>query len=168
MLSRAHLISHGVGRVERGARHDQKCPHPLSRQRSIEMGMALRDRGALSFTGNRRTLHRPICSCRDCTKQYASYADRSKLCGDGTRYLLAITEIESSNSKMDQRDKELLEKQLSWVRPSPRRDGISMLLALAFFVAGLLLGSTLFAFFDRPMLMASNSSPAAVTIPMLK
>jgi hypothetical protein len=69
---------------------------------------------------------------------------------------------------MDKRDKELLEKQLSWVRPSRRRDGISMLLALAFFVAGLLLGSTLFAFFDRPMLMASNSSPAAVTIPMLK
>ncbi|MBV1699240.1 MAG: hypothetical protein KGK33_07285 [Hyphomicrobiales bacterium] len=46
---------------------------------------------------------------------------------------------------MDRRDQELLNKQLRRIVPPPRNDGVLMLTVTAIFIAGVTLGSTLFA-----------------------
>ena len=46
---------------------------------------------------------------------------------------------------MNRRDQELLEKQLRWLNPSPRRDGALAFAMLMIFVAGISVGGAFFA-----------------------
>lgn len=68
---------------------------------------------------------------------------------------------------MDRRDQELLDKQLRTISP-PRNDGLLGLLGAAVFVAGLVLGASLFAPPKQPVAphdaMASMSLGAPSTV----
>jgi hypothetical protein len=59
---------------------------------------------------------------------------------------------------MDQRDQDLLDKQLRWPNPYPRNDGVMVLALLAMFFAGMTLGGFLFAYKSEPMQIASNDA----------
>ena len=63
---------------------------------------------------------------------------------------------------MDQRDWELLDKQLRGSDPSPRNDGVAVLSVVAVFLAGTTLGGILFAPESKPMRIASNHTTAAI------
>jgi hypothetical protein len=67
--------------------------------------------------------------------------------------------------KMDQRDQELLDKQLRRLNPSPRNDGVIVLAILAVFFAGITLGGFLSAYKSEPMQIASNDATPAISIP---
>jgi hypothetical protein len=69
----------------------------------------------------------------------------------------------SGNLKMDQRDQELLDKQLRSVSPSPRNDGVMILAIVAVFFAGITLGGILFAPENGSTQIASND--AAISVP---
>jgi hypothetical protein len=63
---------------------------------------------------------------------------------------------------MDQRDWELLDKQLRGPNPSRLNDGGTVLTVVAFFFAGMTLGGILFAHESRPMQIGSNNAAAAM------
>jgi hypothetical protein len=65
---------------------------------------------------------------------------------------------------MDQRDQELLDKQLRLLRP-PRNDGTMILMLVAVFLAGLTLGGVLIARESEPMRIASNDATAMISVP---
>ena len=65
---------------------------------------------------------------------------------------------------MDQRDQELLDKQLRAVR-RPRNDGTMILMLVAVFFAGLTLGGVLIARESEPMRIASNDATAMISVP---
>jgi len=58
---------------------------------------------------------------------------------------------------MNQRDRELLDKQLKWIVPTSRHNGAIILVMVGIFVAGIALGSTLSAH-------EAQSTPAASDI----
>jgi hypothetical protein len=64
---------------------------------------------------------------------------------------------------MDQRDQELLNKQLRGLSP-PRNDGVMILMVVAVFFAGMTLGGILFAR-EKSMRIASNEATAAIFLP---
>jgi len=64
---------------------------------------------------------------------------------------------------MDQREQELLDKQLRWLSPSPRNDRVIVLATVAAFLAGVTLGGALFAHEGHPMQIVSNSAMAAIS-----
>ena len=66
---------------------------------------------------------------------------------------------------MDQRDQELLDKQLRGFNPPPRNDWIFMLVVLAVFFAGITLGGFLTAYKNAPMQIASNDATPLIFIP---
>jgi hypothetical protein len=70
---------------------------------------------------------------------------------------------------MDQRDQELLDKQLRSVSPSPRNDGVMMMAIVGVFFAGVTLGGVLFANENEPAPMgseiASNDAATGVVLP---
>jgi Anti-sigma factor NepR len=66
---------------------------------------------------------------------------------------------------MDQRDQELLDKQLRHLNPYPRSDSVMMLAILAVFFAGMALGSFLFAYEGQPLQIASNDAMTATSVP---
>ncbi len=74
---------------------------------------------------------------------------------------------------MNQRDQELLDKQLRHLNPYPRSDSVMMLAILAVFFAGMALGSFLFAYESQPLLayesqplqIASNDATTATSVP---
>jgi sugar (pentulose or hexulose) kinase len=66
---------------------------------------------------------------------------------------------------MDQRDQELLDKQLRHLNPYPRSDSVMMLAILAVFFAGMALGSFLFASEGQPLQIASNDAMTATSVP---
>jgi hypothetical protein len=68
-------------------------------------------------------------------------------------------------SKMDQRDQELLGKQLRQLNPSPRSDGVMILAFLAVFFTGMALGVFLFAYKSEPLQIASNDATTATSVP---
>ena len=58
---------------------------------------------------------------------------------------------------MDQRDQELLDKQLRQLNPSPRSDGVMVFAFLVAFFTGMALGGFLFTYnSEPPMQIASN------------
>jgi hypothetical protein len=57
---------------------------------------------------------------------------------------------------MDQRDQELLEKQLRAINPAPRHDGVIIVTVLVGFLAGMTLGGFLVGHTSEPMRVASN------------
>jgi hypothetical protein len=61
---------------------------------------------------------------------------------------------------MDQRDQELLDKQLRRLSPSPRNDGVMIFTFVVMFLAGVTLGSILFSHQREPMQTASNDTAA--------
>jgi hypothetical protein len=63
---------------------------------------------------------------------------------------------------MDQRDWELLDKQLRGPNPSRRNDGGMFLAVVAIFFAAMTLGGTLFAHESKPMRIASNNMAAVM------
>jgi hypothetical protein len=66
--------------------------------------------------------------------------------------------------KMDQRDQELLDKQLRRLNP-PRSDGVMILAILAVFFAGMALGGFLFPYKSESMLIASNDATPGILHP---
>ena len=66
--------------------------------------------------------------------------------------------------KMEQRDQELLDKQLRRLNP-PRSDGVMILAILAVFFAGMALGGFLFAYKSEPMQIASTDATPAIPFP---
>jgi hypothetical protein len=68
-------------------------------------------------------------------------------------------------AKMNQRDQELLDKQLRGLNPSPRSDGVMALAVLAVFFAGMALGGSLFTYKSEPVQIASNDATLAVSLP---
>ena len=66
------------------------------------------------------------------------------------------------NVSMNQREQELLSKQLRWLSPSPRSEGVMVFAIVAAFVAGIILGA-LFLHQSDPM--PSNSAMAAISHP---
>jgi hypothetical protein len=65
---------------------------------------------------------------------------------------------------MDRHDRELLHKQLRRLQP-PRNDGAIVLMDLALFLAGLTLGSFLFASKNQPARTAANDASFAASSP---
>jgi hypothetical protein len=63
---------------------------------------------------------------------------------------------------MDQRDWKLLDKQLRAPNPSRPNDGVTVLMAVAVFFAGMTLGGILFAHESKPMRITSNHTTAAM------
>jgi hypothetical protein len=61
---------------------------------------------------------------------------------------------------MNQREQDLLDKQLRWLSPTPRNDCVMILAIVAAFVAGTILGA-LFLHQSDPMQIVSNSAMAA-------
>ncbi len=64
---------------------------------------------------------------------------------------------------MDRRDQELLDKQLGRIAPTPRRDGVIVLVMLAVFVAGLTFGDLLARPAKPPAQVAANDTIVATT-----
>ena len=79
------------------------------------------------------------------------YAEIPAVC---TRFIMGVP--------MNQRDQELLDKQLRWLRPSPPNAGVMVLAIVAVFVAGITLGGTVFAHESDPMQIVSNDATAAI------
>ena len=65
---------------------------------------------------------------------------------------------------MNQRDQELLSKQLGWLNPTSRNDGVMVWAIVAAFVAGISLGG-LFMHKGDPMQIVSNDAMAAISHP---
>ena len=66
---------------------------------------------------------------------------------------------------MNQRDQELLDKQLHGLRIAPRSDGVMMLAILAVFFTGIALGGFLYAYTDEPPIrIAANDSTATISL----
>jgi len=63
---------------------------------------------------------------------------------------------------LDQRNWELLDKQLRGPNPSRRNNGGMFLTVVAMFFAGMTLGGTLFAHESKPMRNASNNTAAVM------
>jgi hypothetical protein len=67
---------------------------------------------------------------------------------------------------MNQRDQDLLDKQLSSLHLAPRQDGVLILAILAVFLVGMTVGGFLYAFTDQPMRVAANDlAPAVSSVP---
>jgi hypothetical protein len=66
---------------------------------------------------------------------------------------------------MNQRDQELLDKQLRGLSLSPRNDGVMVLAVLVVFFAGMTLGGFLSAYKNEPMQIASNDAAPAIFLP---
>ncbi|HML06716.1 MAG TPA: hypothetical protein VK430_01115 [Xanthobacteraceae bacterium] len=64
---------------------------------------------------------------------------------------------------MNRRDQELLDKQLRRLDP-PRHDGTIILMVVATFFAGLIIGGVISAHEGEPMRIASNDATAAFPI----
>jgi hypothetical protein len=61
---------------------------------------------------------------------------------------------------MDERDQELLDKQLRHLGSPPRTDGVMILTIIAIFIAGVTVGGALFSHEDDSMQIASNDATA--------
>jgi hypothetical protein len=66
---------------------------------------------------------------------------------------------------MNQRDQELLDKQVRHLNPYPRSDSVMMLAIVAVFFAGMALGNFLFAYKGQPLQIASNDAMLATSVP---
>jgi hypothetical protein len=66
---------------------------------------------------------------------------------------------------MDQRDQELLDKQLRRLTPTPRNDGVMVLAILAVFFGGMALGGFVVAYKSQPTRFAANNAPSAMSFP---
>jgi hypothetical protein len=60
------------------------------------------------------------------------------------------------DSEMEQRDWELLDKQLRAINPAPRHDGVIIVTVLVGFLAGMTLGGFLVGHTSEPTRVASN------------
>ena len=65
---------------------------------------------------------------------------------------------------MNLRDRELLSKQLGWLSPSSRNDGVMICAIVAAFVTGISLGA-LAAHKSDPMQIVSSDATAAISLP---
>jgi len=70
----------------------------------------------------------------------------------------------TGDSKMEQRDWELLDKQVQGLRP-PRNDGVMVLMVVAVFFAGMILGGLLIPHERELMRIASNDARTAISLP---
>ena len=59
---------------------------------------------------------------------------------------------------MDQRDQELLDKQMRAISPAPRRDGVVIVTVLMVFLAGMTLGGMLAGSASEPTRVAMNDT----------
>jgi hypothetical protein len=66
---------------------------------------------------------------------------------------------------MNDRDQELLGKQLHGLQPSPRNDGVMILAILAVFFAGIALGAFLIGYISEPTEIASNDATPTIFPP---
>ena len=66
---------------------------------------------------------------------------------------------------MNQRDQELLDKQLRWLNPAPRNAGVMVVAIVAIFCVGIALGDSLFAHESDPMNIVSNDHAMAAFYP---
>jgi hypothetical protein len=67
---------------------------------------------------------------------------------------------------MDQRDQELLQKQLRAINPAPRHDGVIIATLLVGFLAGMTLGGFLVGHTNESMRVASNDvAPTSYPLP---
>ena len=66
---------------------------------------------------------------------------------------------------MNQRDKELLDKQLRRLNLSPRSDGVMVFAFLAAFFTGMALGGFLLAYNSEPVQIASNDVTPQIFLP---
>jgi hypothetical protein len=61
-------------------------------------------------------------------------------------------------SAMDQRDQELLDKQMRAISPAPRRDGVIIATVLMIFLAGMTVGGLLVGSANEPTRVAINDT----------
>ncbi len=66
---------------------------------------------------------------------------------------------------MDQRDQELLNKQLWWLNPPSQGRGTMVLAIVAGFCVGLALGGIMFAQQSKPVQTAANDAMASILLP---
>jgi hypothetical protein len=66
---------------------------------------------------------------------------------------------------MDQRDRELLDKQLQRFGPPPRSTGTMILALVAVFLAGVTLGTVMFAYRAEPTRIASYAGGGTTSLP---
>ena len=64
---------------------------------------------------------------------------------------------------MDQRDQQLLDRQLGHIIPPPRNDGVLMLAIAAIFFAGIAIGGVLFAGQSQPLTQIAATAPPSAT-----
>jgi len=68
-------------------------------------------------------------------------------------------------SKMDQRDQDLLDKQIGRLTPAPRNGGVMILAILAVFFSGIALGGFLVGYKSGPTRIAANNAIHAMSFP---
>jgi hypothetical protein len=68
-------------------------------------------------------------------------------------------------AEMDQRDQELLDKQLRRLNPSPRNNSVMVLAVLGVFFAGVTLGGFLSGHISEATQIASNDATPAISLP---
>ncbi len=66
---------------------------------------------------------------------------------------------------MDQRDQELLDKQLRYLSQPSRNDGITIFMLVAIFFSGLVVGGILFGHRAETTQVASNEPTGAISAP---
>jgi len=66
---------------------------------------------------------------------------------------------------MNRRDQELLDKQFRWLRPSPRNNGVMVLVVVGVFFSGIALGGSVFARESDAPQIVSNDATAAFFLP---
>jgi hypothetical protein len=66
---------------------------------------------------------------------------------------------------MNERDQELLDKQLHGQNIMPRSDGVMILAILAVFFTGIAVGGFLYAYTDDPVQIAANDTVLPITQP---
>jgi len=66
---------------------------------------------------------------------------------------------------MNERDQELLEKQLHGQNIVPRSDGVMILAILAVFFTGIAVGGFLYAYTDDPVQIAANDTVLQTIVP---
>jgi hypothetical protein len=91
-------------------------------------------------------------------KHYADQTRRDGTPGALVRFMSDI--CSAGDCAMDQRDQELLDKQMRAINPAPRRDGVIIVTVLMVFFAGMTVGGILAESANEPTRVAMNDSVA--------
>jgi hypothetical protein len=103
-----------------------------------------------------------------CAAQHCCSGKEGRNAGRFRAFIIGLSWSGDFNAKeteaMNERDQELLDKQLQRINPRRRSEGVMVMAILAVFLAGMTFGGFLFAYKSQPMRVASYDVTAAVSV----